>query len=260
MPPRSGRPDTFTAEQICSLTALACEKPQDHGRPITHWTGWELAAELKEKGIVSSISARHVNRLLAATDLQPHRTRYWLNAKPDPQKEDKINAICKVYQQAQDEASRGHLTFSLDEMTGHPGIGTYRPRLRHETPDGPHSASLNMNDTEHSPLLAGLNVATGHVMASCRPTAQRIRFCGFDRQLGSSPSEAVGFTYVMDNLNTHQSEAWSGMWARNEALDPNSLGIKGKTGILQSQPSRTLFLSDPAIEFAFVTPQNTPPG
>ena len=40
--PRSGRPDTFTAEQICAVIALACEKPEEHGRPITHWSAREL--------------------------------------------------------------------------------------------------------------------------------------------------------------------------------------------------------------------------
>ena len=248
--PRSGRPDTFTAEQICTLTALACEKPQDHGRPITHWTGWELAAELKEKGIVSSISARHVNRLLAATDLQPHRTRYWLNAKPDPQKEDKINAICKVYQQAQDAASRGHLTFSLDEMTGIQALERIAPDHPMK-PGRPTQREFEYERHGTLSLLAGLDVATGHVLASCRPTRNESDFVDLVDSLVQAHPEAVGFTFVMDNLNTHQSESLVRYVARNEALDPNSLGIKGKNGILQSQPSRTLFLSDPAHRIRF---------
>src|ERR1035441_9314664 len=52
------------------------------------------------------------------TDCEPHRSRYWLNAKPDPQKEEKIRALCALYRQAQDDAARGQLTFSVDEMTG----------------------------------------------------------------------------------------------------------------------------------------------
>jgi putative transposase len=87
--PRSGRPDTFTAEQLCNLIAIACEKPEHYGRPITHWTARELKDEAIRQAIVPSISVRQVNRLLRATDLQPHRSRYWLNAKPDPQKDQK---------------------------------------------------------------------------------------------------------------------------------------------------------------------------
>ena len=62
--PRPGAPDTFTPEQLCQMIALACESPQDHGRPITHWTHRELAAELIKQGIVESISPHHLGRLL----------------------------------------------------------------------------------------------------------------------------------------------------------------------------------------------------
>jgi transposase len=107
--PRSGRPDTFSAQQTCALVAIACEKPEDHGRPITHWTARELKDQVVQQGIVSSISERQVNRMLAALDLQPHRSRYWLNAKPDPQKEETIRVVCARYQQAQEAATRGEL-------------------------------------------------------------------------------------------------------------------------------------------------------
>jgi putative transposase len=62
--PRPGAPDTFTPEQLCQLMALACESPQDHGRPMTHWTHRELAAEAIKQGIVESISPHHLGRLL----------------------------------------------------------------------------------------------------------------------------------------------------------------------------------------------------
>jgi transposase len=125
--PRSGRPDTFTVEQICNLIAIACEKPEHYGRPITHWTARELKDEAIRQAIVPSISVRQVNRLLRATDLQPHRSRYWLNAKPDPQKDQKIRTVCALYQQAQAAAARGQLTFSLDEMTGIQALARIAP-------------------------------------------------------------------------------------------------------------------------------------
>ncbi len=34
--PRPGAPDTFTPKQLCQIIALCCEKPENHGRPITH--------------------------------------------------------------------------------------------------------------------------------------------------------------------------------------------------------------------------------
>lgn len=62
--PRPGKPPTLTAEQVCQLVALGCEKPADSQRPISQWSGRELAAEVIKRGIVETISARHARRLL----------------------------------------------------------------------------------------------------------------------------------------------------------------------------------------------------
>lgn len=61
---RAGAPATFTAEQLARILAVACEPPADSGRPVTHWTPRELADEVTRRGIVESISPRHVDRLL----------------------------------------------------------------------------------------------------------------------------------------------------------------------------------------------------
>jgi putative transposase len=68
--PRSGRPATFTPEQICRIVALACEDPRDYGRPVTHWSTTELADEVVKQGIVRSISARSVGRFLGRSRSQ----------------------------------------------------------------------------------------------------------------------------------------------------------------------------------------------
>ena len=62
--PRPGAPVQITAEQRCQIEALACEKPEGSDRPISHWTGREIADEIMKRGIVEQISARHAGRLL----------------------------------------------------------------------------------------------------------------------------------------------------------------------------------------------------
>ena len=62
--PRPGAPARITAEQRCQIEALACEQPEDSERPISHWTGREIADEIIKRGIVDQISARHAGRLL----------------------------------------------------------------------------------------------------------------------------------------------------------------------------------------------------
>jgi transposase len=62
--PRSGAPRRITDEQVCQIVALACEAPAQSGRPISQWTGREIAEEIKRRGIVDEISSRHAARLL----------------------------------------------------------------------------------------------------------------------------------------------------------------------------------------------------
>ena len=61
---RPGAPRRITADQRCRIEALACEKPEESGRPITHWTAREIADEIIGRNIVDQISPRHAARLL----------------------------------------------------------------------------------------------------------------------------------------------------------------------------------------------------
>jgi len=61
--PRPGGPCRITAEQVCRITALACEAPQAAERPISQWTGREIADGAIRRGIVAALSPRHAARL-----------------------------------------------------------------------------------------------------------------------------------------------------------------------------------------------------
>ncbi len=61
---RPGAPMTFTFEQFMQIMALACETPASSDRPVSAWTPHELADEAVKRGIVSTISARTVERFL----------------------------------------------------------------------------------------------------------------------------------------------------------------------------------------------------
>jgi putative transposase len=62
--PRPGAPTTFTAEQIIHIINLACHPPAQFARPVTAWTPRELADEAVKQGLVTTISARSVERFL----------------------------------------------------------------------------------------------------------------------------------------------------------------------------------------------------
>jgi putative transposase len=60
--PRPGRPAQITAEQTCQIVALACAQPT--GRPLSQWTGRELAEAVVQRGLVPQLSGCHAKRLL----------------------------------------------------------------------------------------------------------------------------------------------------------------------------------------------------
>ena len=62
--PRPGAPARISTDQRCRIEALACERPEESDRPITHWTAREIADEVKKRKIVDHISPRHAARLL----------------------------------------------------------------------------------------------------------------------------------------------------------------------------------------------------
>ncbi len=69
--PKPGAPARITAEQVCQVMALACEVPEQSGRPISQWTAREIADEIMARGIIDQISPRHAARLLKRGILSP---------------------------------------------------------------------------------------------------------------------------------------------------------------------------------------------
>jgi len=68
--PRPGAPAKISAEAYCQIMALACQPPENFGRPITHWTERELADEASQQQIVETISPRQVGRFLKRSHAQ----------------------------------------------------------------------------------------------------------------------------------------------------------------------------------------------
>ena len=58
--PRPGAPNTFTAEQVCQIMSLACERPEESELPISHWSLNSLVCEIINRGIAESISRSQV--------------------------------------------------------------------------------------------------------------------------------------------------------------------------------------------------------
>src|SRR5258708_8153437 len=82
--------------------------------------------------------------------------------------------------------------------------------------------------------------------SSNRPGERRaLRRMPFLQRLIASDPKATKWHIILDNLNIHQSESLVCWVAEREEIPRETLGVKGKSGILQSMESRAAFLHDP---------------
>lgn len=209
--PRPGAPGWFTPEQLTHIVALACEHPSESGRPITHWTNQELADEAVKRGLVTAISASQVHVYLREAKLQPHRSRYWLNAKTkqkDPEQfQQDVITVCACYQAAPELYTQHHThTVSVDEMTGVQALERAAPTLPMQR------GRCERREFEYlrhgtQTLIGNFHVVTGKLIA---PTIQATRtepdFVKHIAQTVATDPKA-GWVFVADQLNIHGSES-----------------------------------------------------
>jgi transposase len=252
--PRAGSPGTFTAEQVTQVLAVACEEPSQSGLPIDDWTGRELAAEVVRRKIAESISPSTVQRYLAQSALQPHRSEYWLNTREkDPELfERQVQLVCQTYLEAPTLYFQYHThTVSVDEMTG---IQALERNAKKIPMAAGQPARIEFEYTRHGTLclIGNWHVVLGQMIRpTIRPTRTEEDFCWHIHHTIATDPDA-GWVFVADNLNTHCSESLVRYVARLEGIDERTLGKKNKSGILKSMASRQAFLSDRSHRVRFV--------
>jgi transposase len=174
-----------------------------------------------------------------------------LTAVPDAQRDEKIHDGCEVYARAPQRAKSGERTISMDELTGVQAIERKHPDL----PMLPgHVLRREFEYIRHGTLSWFLNfdVVTGRVITpSWGPTRTEQDALAHLQRLIASDQQATKWHLMLDNLNIHQSESLVRWVAEQEGIAAETLGVKGKSGILESMESRAAFLHDPAHRVVF---------
>lgn len=191
--------------------------------------------------------------------MKPHKIRGWLNPRCSPEVVAQgATALCQLYQQAPKRwAEEGIRTLSTDEKTG-------MQALERNAPDKPlQVGQVRKQEYEYTRhgtlcLIANWDVAQGGIVQpTLRQTRTEVDFKEHIEQTVLSDPSVKQWCFVVDQLNTHQSESLVRYVFDLEGVDANLLGVKGQSGLLQRMSSRRTFLSDPSHKVYFVyTPKH----
>jgi hypothetical protein len=169
---------------------------------------------------------------------------------------EQAGTICDLYAYAPMLDALGVHVISTDEMTGVQALERAAPTQPME-PGQPERQEFEYIRHGTQSLMINFEVATGQVIApSIGDTRTETDFVAHIKQTVATDPEGT-WVFVVDNLNTHQSESLVQFVAETGAIT-DDLGVKGKRGVLQSMASRAAFLSDPThrIQMVYV-PKHT---
>lgn len=166
-----------------------------------------------------------------------------------------MRKICGTYAEAAQLHQEGVHVISTDEKTSIQALERLHPTLP-SRPGQIERVELEYHRHGTLCLTANFDVATGKVIApTIGPTRTEDDFAA---HVGDTvdTDPAATWIFVLDQLNTHKSEALVRLVAARCGID-SDLGVKGETGVLESMASRKIFLEDPGHRIRFVyTPRH----
>ncbi len=168
---------------------------------------------------------------------------------------EQVAGLCQLYHDAPMLHANGIHLISCDEKTGIQALErqvTPMKEMQVERQD----PSYIRHDTQC--LIANFEVATGKIIAPTIGDTRKEDFVNHIKTtLDTDPN--AKWIFIADNLNTHQSEGLVKLVIERLGLmlSNDDIGIKGKSGILQSMETRAQFLSDTSHNIQFVyTPKH----
>lgn len=201
----------FPPLQRAQIVQLACLEPVAEGLHLTHWSSADLARQAMANGIVDTISARTVRRILDAVDLQPHRTRYWRTARLDGTFKQRAEQVLWCYGHAQRLARQGLWVVAVDEK---PNLQVLqRDPIRRAVPG--HIEQQEFEYTRHGTvnLLFFLIVPTGRMEVVVEATKDAAHYVEELRAFRRRHRGVKGVFLVQDGDPSHTAGATAAYWS-----------------------------------------------
>ena len=189
--PRVGGPRSISDEEVEAVIVKTLETTP---KGETHWSTRTMAAK-------AGMSHTMVGRIWRTFGLQPHITRSF-KLSPDPQLVDKVRDVVGLYMNPPHNA----VVFSFDEKSQIQALERAQPILPMDL-GAPERRTHNYLRHGTLDLFAALNVATGEVLARCKPRHRAQDFVAFLREIEASVEPALEIHVVLDNLSAHKAPA-----------------------------------------------------
>jgi len=199
----------FPPDLVVQVKALACELPAIHGIPLSRWSVADLGRQVRQSGLVATISDITVWRWLHADAIRPWQHRGWIFPR-DPDFARKAGRILDLYQRAWEGKPRkdDEWVVSADEKT------SIQARCRrHATlPTRPGSPTKVEHEYKRGgawAYIAALDVHRAKVFGRCESSTGIAPFGRLVDQVMTRPpyTEARRVFWIVDNGSSHRGTA-----------------------------------------------------
>lgn len=187
--PRVGAPRTISDDEVEAVIVKTLESTPPGE---THWSTRTMAAN-------AGLSHTTIGRIWRTFGLKPHVSESF-KLSPDPQLIEKIRDVVGLYMHPPTNA----VVFSFDEKSQIQALERAQPILPMDLGQ-PERRTHNYIRNGTLDLFAALNVATGEVLARCKPRHRAQDFVAFLREIDASVEPELEVHVVLDNLSAHRA-------------------------------------------------------